>query len=167
MNATANPFDSPKVLGMCLTVLIVECATRTCRTMTGDIPRRGFVAGVAATGLSLGLAGCSSGSAGSTDSPTDSPTEESSSGGEWEQTDTIDMNDELAFAPKKVEVEAGTTVTWKNVGSIGHSVTAYEDDIPDDADYWASGGFDSEQAAKDEGEHHGGRHLRAHVRDEG
>lgn len=114
--------------------------------------RRRFVAAVAATGLSLGLAGCSSGGGNSTDSPTESPTESGgggSDGEEWTQTSTVDMNDELAFAPKQIEVEAGTTVTWENVGSIGHSVTAYEDEIPDGADYWASGGFDSEQAAND------------------
>ncbi|NIS35939.1 MAG: copper-binding protein, partial [Actinobacteria bacterium] len=29
------------------------------------------------------------------------------------------------------------------------SVTAYEDGIPDGAEYFASGGFDSEQAARD------------------
>jgi plastocyanin len=118
--------------------------------MKHDISRRRFVTGVAVTGLSLGLAGCSSSSAGSSDSPTATPTEEESGGGEsWEQTDTVEMTDDLTFEPKRIEVEAGTTVTWENVGSIGHSVTAYEDEIPDGAAYWASGGFDSEQAATD------------------
>ncbi len=59
------------------------------------------------------------------------------------------MTDSLAFEPKKIQVEAGTTVTFDNVGSIGHTVTAYEDKIPDGASYFASGGFDSLQAAKD------------------
>jgi plastocyanin len=118
--------------------------------MRHDLSRRRFVTGVAATGLSLGLAGCSSSSAGSSDSPTETSTPEQSSGGEsWEQTETVDMTDDLAFAPKRIEVEAGTTVTWENVGSIGHSITAYEDEIPDGATYFASGGFDSQQAAKD------------------
>jgi plastocyanin len=120
--------------------------------MNQDISRRRFVAGVAGTGVSLGLAGCSSSSAGSSDSPTESPTESgggSGDGEEWVQTSTVDMTDELTFAPKRIEVEAGTTVTFENVGSIGHSITAYEDEIPDGAEYWASGGFDSQQAAAD------------------
>jgi plastocyanin len=122
--------------------------------MTQDTTRRRYLVALASTGIGLGLAGCSSGGA-TTDSPTEtaSPTEESSSDGgsgeSWEQTNTVDMNDELAFAPKRIEVEAGTTVTWKNVGSIGHSATAYEDEIPDGAEYFASGGFDSQQAAID------------------
>lgn len=120
--------------------------------MSQDLSRRRFVAGVAGTGLSLGLAGCSSSSANSSESPTESSTESgggSSSGEEWEQTSTVEMTDDLVFAPKRIEVEAGTTVTWKTVGSIGHSVTAYEDEMPDGAEYWASGDFDSEKAAND------------------
>lgn len=118
--------------------------------MTDDLTRRRYLVGIAATGTGLGLAGCSSGGE-STDSPIDTSTETSSAGGggdgEWTRTDTVEMNDELAFAPKQIEVEAGTTVTWENVGTIGHSVTAYEDTIPEDAAYFASGGFDSEDAA--------------------
>lgn len=120
--------------------------------MTDEFTRRRFVVGIAASGIGLGLAGCSSGGGDPADSATASPTESNGSNGDgesWEQTDTVDMNDELAFAPKQIEVEAGTTVTWENVGSIGHSITAYEDDIPDDAEYFASGGFDSQQAAED------------------
>ena len=120
--------------------------------MRQDLSRRRFVRGLGASGLALTLAGCSSSDASSTESPTDSPTEsgdESSSGETWEQTSTVDMTDELTFAPKRIEVEAGTTVTWKNVGSIGHSVTAYEEEIPDGATYFASGGFESQQAATD------------------
>jgi plastocyanin len=61
----------------------------------------------------------------------------------------VDMTDGLKFAPEEIEVTPGTTITWENVGSVDHSVTAYEDDIPEDAEYWASGGFDSESAARD------------------
>jgi plastocyanin len=60
----------------------------------------------------------------------------------------VDMTDDLVFEPETLTVPVGTTVTWENVGSIGHSVTAYEEDIPDGADYFASGGFDSEDAAR-------------------
>ena len=59
------------------------------------------------------------------------------------------MTDELTFDPEAIEVSVGTEVTWENVGAVGHTVTAYEDKIPDGATYFASGGFDSQQAAKD------------------
>lgn len=59
------------------------------------------------------------------------------------------MTDNLVFDPDSTTVTPGTTVVWENVGSIGHSATAYEDEIPDDAEYFASGGFDGEQAARD------------------
>ena len=62
---------------------------------------------------------------------------------------SVDMTDNLVFDPDEITVSVGDTVVWENVGSVGHSVTAYEDDIPDDADYFASGGFDSEEAARD------------------
>jgi plastocyanin len=122
--------------------------------------RRTFVRslGVAA---GIALAGCSS--SGGSDSGGDSEsdggsdgsdggdTETSDGGGgsEWTQTSTVEMTDGLAYEPKKIQVEAGTTVTFENVGSIGHTVTAYEEEIPDGAEYFASGGFDSLQAAKD------------------
>jgi len=62
---------------------------------------------------------------------------------------TVEMTDELVFDPEDITVSVGDTVTWTTVGAVGHSVTAYEDGIPDGAEYWASGGFDSEQAARD------------------
>jgi len=71
----------------------------------------------------------------------------------------IDMTDSLVFDPDDATIAPGTTVVWENVGSIGHSVTAYEDEIPDEAEFFASGGFDGEQAARDaypEGEVAGG-----------
>jgi plastocyanin len=65
------------------------------------------------------------------------------------ETYTVDMTDDLIFDPEEITVAPGDTVVWENVGSVGHSVTAYEDEIPDGAEYFASGGFDSEQAARD------------------
>jgi len=47
------------------------------------------------------------------------------------------------------EVAVGDTVVWANTGSRNHTVTAYEDGLPEGADYWASGGFDTEQAARE------------------
>lgn len=73
---------------------------------------------------------------------------------------TIDMTDGLIFDPDSTTIAPGTTVVWENVGTVGHSVTAYEDEIPEDAEYFASGGFDGEQAARqaypDEGDVPGG-----------
>ncbi|WP_049971560.1 plastocyanin/azurin family copper-binding protein [Haladaptatus cibarius] len=62
---------------------------------------------------------------------------------------TVEMTDSLVYEPESITVSPGTTVVWDNVGSVGHSVTAYEDEIPEEAGYFASGGFDSEQAARD------------------
>jgi len=49
---------------------------------------------------------------------------------------------------ERSSVAPGDTVVWENVGTVGHSVTAYEDDIPAEATYFASGGFDAEDAAR-------------------
>ena len=60
----------------------------------------------------------------------------------------VDMTDALTFEPATLSVDVGTTVTWDNVGSVGHSVTAYEADLPEDAAFFASGGFETEDAAR-------------------
>jgi plastocyanin len=130
--------------------------------MRDTTTRRRFLCTGLATAGSVLVAGCSGGG-GSTDEPTDASgdggggdtgatTASTDSGGsesKWTQTSTVEMTDGLKYAPKRIEVSAGTTVTWKNVGSIGHTVTAYEAEIPDGATYFASGDFDSLQAAKD------------------
>jgi plastocyanin len=36
----------------------------------------------------------------------------------------VDMNDALKFAPETCTVKVDTKVTWKNVGSLPHTVTA-------------------------------------------
>jgi len=54
-----------------------------------------------------------------------------------------------AFRPMSKTVEIGTTVRWRNTDRGVHTVTAYDGGIPRAADYFATGGFDSEQAAKD------------------
>jgi plastocyanin len=58
------------------------------------------------------------------------------------------MTDGLAFNPQEITIAPGDTVVWENVGGVGHSVTAYEAELPEGASYWASGGFDSEDAAR-------------------
>lgn len=47
------------------------------------------------------------------------------------------------------EASVGDTVVWANTGSRNHTVTAYDAGIPDGAEYFASGGFEDEQAARD------------------
>jgi plastocyanin len=116
--------------------------------------RRRFLASTGVVGVAA-LAGCSGGGdsggggggGGTMAEPTE--TESGGSGEEWVQTSTVDMTDELVYEPERIEVEAGTTVTWETTGAVGHTVTAYEDNIPDGAEYFASGDFDSEQAAID------------------
>jgi len=54
----------------------------------------------------------------------------------------------VAFRPETLTVEAGTTVVWRNTSKQGHSVTAYEDALPEGAAYFATGNFDSESAAR-------------------
>jgi len=52
------------------------------------------------------------------------------------------------FRPAEFSVTPGTTVRWLNTSSHAHTVTAYEGQIPDGADFFASGGFDSLEAAR-------------------
>jgi len=54
------------------------------------------------------------------------------------------------FTPREVTVAAGDTVTWEIEGDEAHTVTAYEDDLPEGAEYFATGGFGTEEAARDE-----------------
>lgn len=56
----------------------------------------------------------------------------------------------MAFEPETLEVEVGTTVVWQNTNSRAHTVTAYQDAIPDGAAYFATGGFDTEAAAREQ-----------------
>lgn len=54
-----------------------------------------------------------------------------------------------SFNPHKFKVKTGEPVIWANTDMRRHSVTAYENAIPKNAEYFASGGFNSEQAARD------------------
>lgn len=73
----------------------------------------------------------------------------SSAGGSSGAT-AVSMTDDFGFDPKRVTISAGSTVKWTNDSDVGHTVTAYEDRIPADADYFASGGFDSERTARND-----------------
>ena len=64
------------------------------------------------------------------------------------ETDEVDMADGQVFDPEGVSVAVGETVTFVNTSSEPHSVTAYENDIPEGAEYFASGGATSEVEAR-------------------
>jgi plastocyanin len=105
-----------------------------------SVSRRGFLRATA------GAAGVASASGAAAAAEEEEGGEGNTGGGE---THTVEMTDGLAFEPDSLTVAPGDEVVFENVGEQGHSVTAYEDSIPEGADYWASGGFDSEQAARD------------------
>jgi len=54
------------------------------------------------------------------------------------------------FEPEELTVSVGDTVTWSNDSSQVHTVTAYADEIPDGAPYFASGGATDEDDARDD-----------------
>lgn len=99
--------------------------------MGREVTRRRTVMGMGTVLVSGSLAGCTGGDGGS-------------GGGR-----DVEMTDDLVFGTPELNVDVGETVTWSNVGSVEHTVTAYENRIPEDAAYFASGGYDSEQAARD------------------
>ncbi|MFC7045508.1 plastocyanin/azurin family copper-binding protein [Halobacteriaceae archaeon GCM10025711] len=92
--------------------------------------RRAFLAGAGAA--SAGLAGCLG-----------------MVGGESQRREFDVGMRSNAFLPDEFEIAVGETVTWLNTGSRRHTVTAYEARIPDGADYFASGGYESEMEARD------------------
>lgn len=57
------------------------------------------------------------------------------------------MTNKPAFDPRVIEIATGKTVAWINESSIAQSVTADETGIPNDADYFASGGSGRESIA--------------------
>ncbi|WP_058367473.1 cupredoxin domain-containing protein [Haloparvum sedimenti] len=54
-----------------------------------------------------------------------------------------------AFAPDEVTVAVGETVVWHNNSSRTHTVTAYEGAIPEGAEFFATGGFEDEETARE------------------
>jgi len=55
----------------------------------------------------------------------------------------------VAFEPATITVSVGDEVVWYNNSARAHSITAYEDGIPAGAAYFATGGYDSEAAARE------------------
>ena len=59
------------------------------------------------------------------------------------------MADGQRFEPATITIEAGETVTWMNESEEAHTVTAYGDEIPEGASYFASGDSSNEEEARD------------------
>ena len=64
--------------------------------------------------------------------------------------DEISMTQERLFSPETVTISAGDSVTWVNTASDAHTVTADASSLPDGAEYFASGGFETERDAEDD-----------------
>ncbi|WP_408958969.1 plastocyanin/azurin family copper-binding protein [Natrinema sp. 74] len=97
--------------------------------------RRVYLAAVG-TAVSAGLAGCSSARSVLASDPCRG------------ESCHIGMN-RTEFLPDSYEISVGDTVVWKNTSEADHTITAYNELIPDDAAYFASGGFETQAAAYD------------------
>ena len=91
--------------------------------------RRRFLASLGASGA-VALAGCSA------------------SGSDGGDDYDVGMT-AVAFQPPDVTVSVGETVRWKNTSSRAHTVTAYESSLPEGAAFFASGGYETESAARE------------------
>lgn len=58
------------------------------------------------------------------------------------------MTSDFRFNPTEVIVDSGQQVRWKNESNVPHTVSGYEESIPEDASYFASGGYNFEQAVR-------------------
>jgi plastocyanin len=73
----------------------------------------------------LGAAGCGGDDESDDGSARESPASKETTPAESANgAAVVDMNDQLAFEPKEIEVAAGEKVTWTNVGKVAHTVTA-------------------------------------------
>lgn len=109
--------------------------------------RRSFLKAAGAVGASASLAGCVGSAVGSSEYDVAM------------QSNAFVPADRLAvdvpssappYIPRdvpSVEVSVGEPVRWLNTGTRYHTVTAASAAIPDSAEYFASGGFETERAA--------------------
>lgn len=70
--------------------------------------------------------------------------------GESDGVNRVSMTEDFEFDPKRFTISVDTAVRWTNDSKVGHTVTAYDGRIPSDAAYFASGGFKSETAARND-----------------
>ncbi|MXV63707.1 halocyanin [Natronorubrum sp. JWXQ-INN-674] len=107
--------------------------------------RRVYLAAVG-TSISAGLAGCSTVRSVFDDEPC--------RGDEC----TIGMS-RNEFLPAEYEASVGESVVWKNTSGADHTVTAIEESMPDGATYFATGGYDDEETAREAWHDHTGGRL--------
>ena len=62
---------------------------------------------------------------------------------------TVLMTEGNGFSPSEVTVKAGENLEFRNDSGAAHSVTAYDDGEPEGAEYFSSGGFKDEVAARE------------------
>lgn len=62
---------------------------------------------------------------------------------------TVSMTGARRFEPEVLTVKKGTTITFINDSEEPHSVTGYSERIPDGARFFSTGGFSTEQQARD------------------
>ncbi len=62
----------------------------------------------------------------------------------------VRMESGQRFEPEVLTISVNETVTYVNESGDAHTVTAYEDVLPEGASYLASGGFVGEDEARDE-----------------
>lgn len=115
----------------------------TKREMPPRISRRKLV--LASGGLLAGTSGCLGGQTEPTKEEEEEEEEDRVLAGDVDTV--VMMTNDWSFNPETVEIETGQTVLWENQSQKLQSVTAYERRIPDDADYFASGGFGTEMMA--------------------
>ena len=60
----------------------------------------------------------------------------------------IPMQDGHEFGLVLAGGPSGTTWVFSNESDEAHTVTLYQDSLPEGAEYWTSGGFDSEEEAR-------------------
>jgi len=61
----------------------------------------------------------------------------------------VAMTTARRYEPATVTIKEGDTVTFSNTSEEPHSVTAYEGRIPAGARYFSTGGFSTEEMARD------------------
>jgi plastocyanin len=62
---------------------------------------------------------------------------------------TVLMTGGNSFTPGEVTVKAGENLEFRNDSGAAHSVTAYDDGVPEGAEYFSSGNFKDEAAARE------------------
>ncbi|MDQ3985268.1 MAG: plastocyanin/azurin family copper-binding protein [Actinomycetota bacterium] len=66
-----------------------------------------------------------------------------------EEQAQVEMTDANRFEPDSIEVSANEQIVFSNLGDAAHTVTAYQDSIPEGGDYFSSGEFETELQARD------------------